>query len=234
MSKRQLIDKCLSVMEENKILKEFANLMQTVREDTISMHHEFKLQTAQLQRETDDRVKKQMAEIEEERRTLQQTTTRIHEEQALIERSEAGLRTAVIQQTREIVSLRTELDALKSELLLKERHSELAPAQYLLSTRLVKNIRSMVIEMGDHLTDPVSFDLLLDPITLYTGHTLNRDIINRLRSDTTRGVFKCPFTRQNISVVTAHPKSITIANLSALYMRMNSWLDAAALELSQH
>jgi hypothetical protein len=218
MSKKELIKLCLETAEENRLLternrrlNEYTERMSQSSEEVKRMFNDMKRTYEQFQME----LRREIAILRESKASLEQ-------ERDMINRSEAGLRYAVIRQMREMESLRNDMHALHCE--------SNPPTQHGASDNsLLKNIKATLQEAEDLLEDKVTLELLTDPITLFTGHTFNRSTLVRIRRNSTHyDGFRCPITNQMVRItnIDTVPKSIIITKLTALFIAMKTVVEA--------
>ncbi len=208
MGQSQLVELCL---ENEKCLHRLEQ-----RVDSLLLEVESSARYANLMRNSKEEVHRMNHKLTLSSEQLQQAMNEQLKKHARLHGEHEGLRTAVDRQTREILALRCELDTLKSDTL---------------STPLVENIQLMIEEMGELLMDPVSFELLHDPVTLVTGHTFNRGtVVNMSERSEVKckclkkcGVFLCPMTRKCVPGV-PEQNTFIVAKLPELYLRMSAWL----------
>ena len=146
----------------------------------------------------------------------------LEQERDRINRSEAGLRCAVTRQMREMESLRNDIHELQFE-------SKPPTPRVAYDNALLKNIKDTLQEAEDILEDKVTFELMTDPITLFTGHTFNRStLVNIRRCSPYYDGFRCPITKQMVRMqnIDTVPKSIIITKLTDLFIAMKSVMEA--------
>jgi hypothetical protein len=206
MNHYELRELCLKLKEEHK--EEMQRLKDNEKWKMRTVHNMY----SQLEK----RINSEIASIEAERKAFQAEKARLLKELENATKREEGLQASFSRQVREVKALREELDAVLSDLM---------PVRWIFTS-----LQSMVDEMGEILTDPVSYVILHDPVVLPTGHAYNKDTINRMQEGVVEGgTFRCPKSQVPVlSNGTGYNKVVTIADLSELYLRMNKWLETNA------
>ena len=218
MSKQELIKLCLETAEGNRLLTTsnqrmdaYTDRMSRDNEEKKRMFNDHKLTSEQLQTE----LRREIAILRESKASLEQERDRIN-------RSEAGLRCAVTRQMREMESLRNDIHELQFE-------SKPPTPRVAYDNALLKNIKDTLQEAEDILEDKVTFELMTDPITLFTGHTFNRStLVNIRRYSPHYDGFRCPITKQMVRInnIEAVPKSIIVTKLTDLFLAMKTAAEA--------
>lgn len=222
MSKRQLVVLCIKLKHTAHEKTQAANTLKFGMDAMRSMSEDA--------RRVNDQFR---AEMVERGRLRDRELAALTEEKAVLVRSEEGLRNAVGRQTREIVFLRNEVETIKSEMGSKHHptDTESTCVEYFTPAILVQNAKTMLDEMEVCLTDPITFELFTDPVTLPTGHTVDRTVMRDLVAHS-RGRVRCPVSRSVLPYGTEMPgKNIRLADLTELYTRMKANLDATFLAM---
>jgi hypothetical protein len=137
---------------------------------------------------------------------------------AALTASHDGLKTAVNRQAAEINRILSEMQAMKTEI---------TPKTPLDTHTIIRDTEIWLKTMKDYTTDHISFEPLLNPVTLNSGYTVNRDTLARLiassRADQVHS-FACPFSRTTLSAdcESRKPKSFAMADLTELCIRMQA------------
>ena len=220
LSHSELRRLCVALKERNKEelerVKRYAECSdthsKTMQESKETVHNMY----TQLEK----RINGEIASIEAERKAFKEEKALLLKELECAKTREQGLLATFGRHVREVKALRKELDAVQSDPM---------SVQWIFTS-----LQSMVDEMGDILSDPVSFEILQDPIVLPTGHAYNRATLNLLQKEVVKGgTFQCPISKVLVqSDGTEYKKIITIAKLSDLYLRMNTWLGKNAEKAS--
>jgi hypothetical protein len=212
-NRHELIELCCCLANKVQAGHAQAQTMRIQYEGVLRMHTETMHTTNLLQKELRDKASlldTKMQSLDQDRR--------------LLERSDAGLRTAVIRQARQVVDLKNEINALQSEMRSETSsgHVRVEPI-----TELVKQILE---QMEEILTDPVSLDLFDDPLTLTSGHTLSRSTVRLILSRSREyNTFVCPMSRSLIFTtqrrINREPRSTTVANILEVYNNLKAGLE---------
>ena len=210
MNHYELRELCLKLKEEHK------EEMQRLKDN-----EKWNMRTVQnMYNQLETRINGEIASMEAERKAFKEEKALLLRELEYTKTREQGLLATFGRHVREVKALRKELDAVQSDPM---------SVQWIFTS-----LQSMVDEMGDILSDPVSFGILQDPIVLPTGHAYNRATLNLLQKEVVKGgTFQCPISKVLVqSDGTEYKKIITIAKLSDLYLRMNTWLGKNAEKAS--
>jgi len=202
----------------------------------VQLNNELHVSNRELHRVHTDTMRtteRLQAELREKIHLLDAKVQSLEQERILIERSEAGLRVAVNQQIRQIEDLKSELAALGEEI----RTDDSTPVEYFLPKPLLEKGKATLQQMEEHLTDPVTFELFTDPITLSSGHTFSRQTVYQVERNARGRGFRCPVSNRWVDLderyIAVTPKSITVAKMTELYSAMKAEWDRMESEMGR-
>jgi hypothetical protein len=176
-------------------------------------------QMSALSSDNADRLARGNAELKREKDALVR-------EMAYLEGCTRSHRIAVRQQAKDIARLQAEIKEA-----LEHSSTEVTGRD----AQVVQSLKTMINQMRERLTDPVSLELFEDPVTLFSGHTLSSKTVLGIQNKTPRdGDFRCPMTRESMPMsqfkYVAGKRSVNIAQLTDLYVQMQRALDACSVD----
>ena len=254
LNKQQLIERCAWEINRNKALSQHLDetitnmrTAQQLNANTQSMYNALRRETAEeiesLRRSAqharnDTRIAQDLstrafAVLEELKETTDTELQLLKEEVSLLRTSEHGQRQAANRLAREAMNLTRELHEFKDEM--KQHKTELALIDVsFMITSIIENSKAMLDEMEECLIDPISYNIFDDPVTLGSGHTINRDSMHAMMRNLRAGeMFRCPVT--NARIPTPGPqqqRSHTISMITTIYNTMRRRLTESESEIN--
>ena len=204
-----LIRLCKHLAIELQKTRTEARYLQASKEDMCRAHAETIRATNLLQ-----------TELREKSNQLGTKMRALEQERLLAERTEKGLRAAVIRQERQITDIRADLSkALSSEI-----KAEALSSHGGIDT-LATLCKQTIDQMEECLSDPVSLDRFNDPVTIESGHTYNRSTLIELaiRSRDLNRI-QCPISKAWIRKAVNREKSIIATNMMDICDRLKAGL----------
>lgn len=167
------------------------------------------------------------AMLQREITTLELERARYDAEKQALVSTHSRLRSLELDITNERLRLdQVEHEMRESSILQAREISRLTDEVCILRKKEIQSLVPLVDMMEECLTDPVSWELFVDPITLNSGHLLSR---SSLIGCCTNGVFRCPITRIAIQRGPTELKTVAIEQLVEIYKKMRSELDKYAV-----
>jgi hypothetical protein len=227
-----LIDQCngLNRQELIEVCQRMANNLHESRAHAQGLQERYSTLNPQLEQlrtevvQLNDRVERERhAHLQTMRAhaTQRQAERGLHDEMNRLTDSEAGLRGAFNRHELQIASLRAELASLR----VSPTRSDPPPTDRQVD-KLIQHCHKTLELMENILTDPVTSELLDDPVTIESGHTYNRRTLEHLtRISSESYAIRCPMSQAWTRQCLSNDVSIMTRTMMDIYISLKAELE---------